>query len=252
LLSKRAVLLLLHGLGGNGRVWDSLISHCPGYEIVAPDLAGHGSGPRLGRYELSDHVEDLAGRLSRSLSDRPVSVAAHSLGAVIAVELISELARSGANIENAVLFSMKTTWPPDDLAALQRPALQPPRVFETREAAAERFLRGTGLTGLLNSSHPAVSLGIRLVDQGWEIAADPGTHALTPPPVEQLRGRIDACTCRVTLARGSKDRFASEEDMAPLGPSVVPLADCGHNPHVEAPHLIAQLLEHRGDACDEG
>ena len=38
-------LTLLHGFTQSGRSWDELASLLPGYEILAPDLRGHGSNP---------------------------------------------------------------------------------------------------------------------------------------------------------------------------------------------------------------
>jgi len=54
-------LLLLHGLGDNAAVWSSLgDALAPNYQIVAPDLRGHGdsSKPDLG-YTFADIITDL-------------------------------------------------------------------------------------------------------------------------------------------------------------------------------------------------
>jgi len=84
-------LILLHGLGVSGAVWQGVGRLLgPTMRLVAPDLRGHGESdkPSAG-YLPRDYVGDLAALLGHEPS-RPLGVLGHSLGAVIAVQLAAE------------------------------------------------------------------------------------------------------------------------------------------------------------------
>src|SRR4051794_16251117 len=84
-------LVLLHGLGVSGAVWQGagrLLT--PTVRLIAPDLRGHGESdkPSAG-YLPRDYVGDIAALLAHEPS-RPLAVLGPSLGAVIAAHLASE------------------------------------------------------------------------------------------------------------------------------------------------------------------
>jgi pimeloyl-ACP methyl ester carboxylesterase len=84
-------LVLLHGLGVSGAVWQGagrLLA--PTVRLIAPDLRGHGESdkPSAG-YLPRDYVGDIAALLAHEPS-RPLSVLGHSLGAVVAALLAAE------------------------------------------------------------------------------------------------------------------------------------------------------------------
>jgi pimeloyl-ACP methyl ester carboxylesterase len=72
--------LLLHGIVSAGATWWRLAETLAedGYEVVAPDLRGHGSSPRARSYLLADHVADL-----RALGTGWDLVVGHSLGGLL-------------------------------------------------------------------------------------------------------------------------------------------------------------------------
>ncbi len=83
------VLLLLHGLGATGEVWDGLVSSLAGRwpgEILVADLPGHGRSAPLARYSFGALTAALAGALEPG---RPVAVLGHSLGGVVGLALAS-------------------------------------------------------------------------------------------------------------------------------------------------------------------
>lgn len=78
-------LILLHGLADCGMVWSSLIEHLAAeYDIVAPDLRGHGesSKPETG-YSSLEIIDDLEALLDHLDWDR-VHVLGHSWGGKLA------------------------------------------------------------------------------------------------------------------------------------------------------------------------
>ena len=87
--SGEPVLLLLHGLGATGDVWEGwrplLAQRWPG-RWLAPDLPGHGGSPPLPGYtfeSLATAVADLVGTSARTV------VLGHSLGGVVGLALAS-------------------------------------------------------------------------------------------------------------------------------------------------------------------
>lgn len=86
-----APIVLLHGLGVSGAVWQGigrLIGELG--RLVAPDLRGHGESdkPSAG-YLPRDYVGDISALLAHEPS-RPLAVIGHSLGAVVAAQLAAE------------------------------------------------------------------------------------------------------------------------------------------------------------------
>jgi pimeloyl-ACP methyl ester carboxylesterase len=84
-------MLLLHGLGVAGAVWQSFARRLlPDFAAVAPDLRGHGKSdaPPQG-YEPHDYAADLAKMISEQRL-APLPVVGHSLGALVALTLADQ------------------------------------------------------------------------------------------------------------------------------------------------------------------
>ena len=91
LASDGPTLVLLHGLGASGAVWQGIGRRLsPPFRLVAPDLRGHGDSdkPSAG-YLPRDYVGDVAALLGHEAA-RSADVLGHSLGAVVATILASE------------------------------------------------------------------------------------------------------------------------------------------------------------------
>ncbi len=81
-------ILLLHGLGVSGSVWQAFARRlAPRFAAVCPDLRGHGASdaPAAG-YAPEDYAHDLIGLWGTAL-DGAAPVVGHSLGALVAVAL---------------------------------------------------------------------------------------------------------------------------------------------------------------------
>jgi pimeloyl-ACP methyl ester carboxylesterase len=95
------VLLLLHGVTRVWSDWESLIPELArDWRVVAVDHSGHGDSPRTpGEYLVADYARHTVAFLRRKFT-RPVAVAGHSLGAMVALSLAAEC---GPQIVRAIL-----------------------------------------------------------------------------------------------------------------------------------------------------
>jgi pimeloyl-ACP methyl ester carboxylesterase len=119
-------LVLLHGLGANGRVREGWPQ-----PRFAPDLPGHGCATALPAYTFSSMAAAVAGTLPVR---RDVVIVGHSLGGVVALELAS--GRYGVQVDRVVALGVKVTWSKDDLGRAAALAQKPVAWFDSREDAA--------------------------------------------------------------------------------------------------------------------
>ncbi len=128
-------ILLLHGLGVGGAVWQAFARRLlPTFAAIAPDLRGHGASdaPASG-YEPADYAMDLAELLAALLPAAvPVPVVGHSLGALVGLAL--------ADLRPELVSWLVMMDPPLD-PTLSNPEV--PEVYRLRRAphgALERYL----------------------------------------------------------------------------------------------------------------
>jgi pimeloyl-ACP methyl ester carboxylesterase len=236
--SGEPVLLLLHGLGATGDVWQGwrplLAPRWPG-RWLAPDLPGHGGSPPLSSYSF----ESLAAAVAETVgTDGRAVVLGHSLGGVVGLAL----AGGGFQVpvQAVIGLGIKVAWSPDELDRARALALRSPVWFASRDEAAARYLRISGLAGLLTGTEAAVDAGLREQDGHWRLAMDPGAFGVGAPEMARLLARSQA---PVTLARGEHDAMNTDEQFARLGVPTVTLPGLRHNAHVENPDLASTLLD---------
>ena len=232
------VLLLLHGLGATGDVWEGwrplLDRRWPG-RWLAPDLPGHGGSPPLSSYtfeSLAAAVAGLVGAGTRTV------VLGHSLGGVVGLALAG--GGFAVPVQAVIGLGIKVAWTEEELGRARALADRPPAWFASRDEAAARYLRVSGLAGLLTAAEPAVDAGLREQHGRWRLAMDPGAFAVGAPDMTQLLAR---CHAPVTLARGEHDAMNTHEQLTRLGVPAVTLPGLGHNAHVENPILSSSLLD---------
>jgi pimeloyl-ACP methyl ester carboxylesterase len=143
-------------------------------------------------------------------------------------------------VQAVIGLGIKVSWTDEDLARAQAVAARPTAWFASHDEAAARYLRVSGLAGLLPANDTAVDAGLREQDGRWQLAMDPQTFAVGAPDMAQLLARSKA---QVTLARGEHDPMNTDEQLARLGVPTVTLPALGHNAHVESPELSIALLD---------
>ncbi|NIK56056.1 alpha/beta fold hydrolase [Kribbella shirazensis] len=224
-----ANLVLLHGLGANGRVWDTWP-----HSKHAPDLPGHGSAAPLSSYTFAAMAEAVAADLAVR---RDVVLLGHSLGGVIALELAS--GRYDVTVRRVVALGVKVSWTADDLARASALAQKPSAWFATRDEAAARFLKVSGLQGLVDPAGAVVDHGLIEQEGRWRLAMDPGTFGVGAPDMPAL---IAASQADVVLARGERDPMNTDAELHALHHQVVTLPGLGHNAQVEDPDAVVALV----------
>lgn len=236
--SGEPLLLLLHGLGASGDVWAGwrplLAQRWPG-RWLAPDLPGHGGSPPLTAYTFDGLAAAVVGVMPPSSG---IVVLGHSLGGVVGLAMADR--KHGLPVQAVIGLGIKTDWTDEDLDRAMAFASRPPALFTSRDDAAARYLRVSGLAGLLPADDPAVDAGLRERDGQWRLAMDPAAFAVGAPDMRQLLALSQA---PVTLARGEHDPMNSVEQLARLAVPALTLPGLGHNAHVEAPDQVITLLD---------
>jgi pimeloyl-ACP methyl ester carboxylesterase len=236
--SGEPLLVLLHGLGATGDVWGGwwplLARRWPG-RWLAPDLPGHGGSPPLAAYTFDGYAAAVASIVPPGAR---VVVLGHSLGGVVGLALAS--GRFPVPVQAVIGLGIKVVWSDEDLDRAQVLARRPPVWFASRDEAAARYLRVSGLAGLVPDGDPAVDAGLREQNGQWRLAMDPGAFAVGAPDMGQLLAGSQA---PVTLARGEHDPMNTDEQLARLGAPTVTLPGLGHNAHVESPERSITLLD---------
>lgn len=242
------LLLLLHGMGATGGVWQPLLDvalrQWP-YRWAAPDLPGHGRSPALTRYSygaVAAHVAEAAGGAD---GDGDVVVVGHSFGGVVGLALASGW--FGLPVSYVVALGVKVSWSPDELAAMQRLGGREERWFDDERDARERYLKLAGLAGLVAADSPLAGDGV-VSDGGRHRAAWHGGAALVgAPPMRSLIAAIDPD--RFVVARGEHDHMVSDRDVTSLGVRPATLPGVGHNAHVENPGAVWDFVRRRLDGA---
>jgi pimeloyl-ACP methyl ester carboxylesterase len=237
--SGEHLLLLLHGLGATGAVWDRLLllveNSWPGPWAV-PDLRGHGRSVAEPPYGFAVHAADAAGLVAASGAAR-VTVLGHSFGGVVGAVLAGGW--FGVDVAQVVAVGVKIEWTDDDVARARSMAARPPQVFATATEAADRHLKLAGLRALAEPSDPVAAAGVREVDGGFVVALDPRAFGAVGPRVETVLARSEA---PLRLAAGSADPMVGLEAMRRVDPHAVLLDGAGHNAHWEVPDAVWSLL----------
>ncbi|WP_419838061.1 alpha/beta fold hydrolase [Candidatus Poriferisodalis sp.] len=241
-MTEPPVVVLLHGLGANRHVWDVVaeLLSARGISVLAPDFRGHGRAPWTGHYSFGAMAADVAEVLHRDYNGAPYAVAGHSMGGAVALALASGW--FGPVPASVAAIGVKIRWSDEELARIDGLAARPPRRFDDRQAAAEWFLKLSGLFGVIPADDPrleaAIDAGVAS-DSGqelpWRTAQDPATVGVGPPDLAAL---LPAAKCAVVMALGEHDPLVAPAHHMDLSSAAAT------NPHaaaVTAPHVFVGL-----------
>lgn len=243
-----STLLLLHGMGATSGVWADVVAELewPG-DVRAIDLAGHGQAAWLSRDSTSNYSPDgLAAAVSEQCDvDEDTVVVGHSLGGVVALCLASGNYRPA--VRAAIGLGIKMSWSDDEVSGMAKIADRGVRHFGSRDEAVARYLRVSGLDGLVGADHPAVEHAVVEVEEGWRLAQDPATFAQNPVDMGALMSgarasKVGPAGAQVILGAGSDDPMVSEEEMLAHVDTPRMAASSGHNLQIDQPAWVATLI----------
>ena len=231
--------LLLHGLGATGEVWEGLTDLIDRNKAgcwLAPDFRGHGRSPWERPYTYGSLMSDLiplVNEFSRLV------VIGHSMGGVVGLMLGGAL----PNVERVLGVGIKVSWNEAELEQMQALSTRPVRWWATKAEAVERYLKVSGLIGLVNPDSSTAQCGVVAGDDGqYRLAADPAIYAVGQPPVAEL---VQAARCEVVLACGEHDKMVSAGELSALDAAARELPSLGHNAQVEDPEQVWLLAIER-------
>ena len=230
------LLVLLHGLGTTREVWQPMLELAPRYwngSWIAPDLRGHGASPPAEDYTLGTHAGDVGALVRSSGPWTGVVVLGHSMGGAAALALAS--GAFGISPSRVFGLGIKVTWTAEEREKLALFARTSPRPFASREEAIERYLRVSGLRGLVEEESRIAQAGIKAAGDRWELAASPATASLGAPPMSEL---VAEAKCPFHLGRGTTDALVSIEELRRFDPDAEDIGATGHNAMVEEPSTV--------------
>ncbi len=248
--SGRSRVLLLHGAGGSGHIWEPL-TRClsPEFGCLAPDLPGHGGSAGAPRRALS--LPGMAAALAELLEQLQVApdvIIAHSAGVALAAQLITAgVLRPGGLCGIApalVLPAMELgspLWPgiarlmaTPTVAGLATALLGTPERLQSvirrtgSRLSAERIAPYLELTRQSSHLHGVLSMFAE-----WDVGP--------------LQARLHSITCPVLLVAGVRDPWFPPDAVArvaalfPAGQIVT--LPAGHLVVDELPERLAELIE---------
>jgi pimeloyl-ACP methyl ester carboxylesterase len=231
--SGSPALVLLHGLGANGEAWNRMLpivrERWRGSWLV-PDLRGHGRSGHRAPYSYGAYASDIALLLPQG---EEVTIIGHSMGGVVALALATGW--YGVKVKEVAAFGLQIRWTAEEEDRLRQLAGAPVRWFDTHAEAIDRYLKVSGLIGLVDTASAEAKSGVVEVDGHFRLASDPLINAAIGPRVTDLAA---AARAPLRLAAGSKDPMVSAADMMPFDASPTIFAGAGHNAHLEKPEDV--------------
>lgn len=246
-------VLCVHGYGDQGPVWEDLAQSCvaAGYQVIAPDLRGHGLSSHSasgGGSTLLELVEDLE-ELCEQLELRDVGLVAHSFGTLVAAtfaavrpERVSALCLVEPVLPDASALGVAERFA-RSLQARKRRATHAP--FTTREEALRRFA----------DIHPSMPPSSRDALANRLVLQTPSGLAwrseVIPIDLSSVFSRADYLALLSSLDKPAVHVFGSEsdrispEDAASVSralPGQVIRLGGGHSIHYERPSAVADAL----------
>ena len=233
-------LLLIHGLGGSGRVWDPVLPLLEG-EVLVLDMPGFGAAPPLPD-EVEPTAANLAAALHAACAERGVErphVAGNSLGGWVGLEMgRAGWAASVTAISPAGLWRAPIGPSESNARALAR-RLRPLVAAGLRIPAVRR--RALGTFAAYPERIPA-DAGRELV-LGWIDANgyDGANRAMRTHIFDPAGYPEDV---PVTIAWGEHDRLVGppKPERRPEGARFLVLPGVGHTPTWDDPELVARTL----------
>ncbi|MCZ4353856.1 alpha/beta fold hydrolase [Roseovarius aestuarii] len=236
-LSNTARVVLIHGFGADRTTWHALRGLLPvSYQVLAPDLPGHGKAPNGQMNRLGDFVSYLADWIAdQGLED--CHLVGHSLGGALAIAL----ADSGCVVTRSMTLISPAGLGPDInggfVQGIARSTTPDTLTQWLSVMVADRKCLPAGLAqGMLRQRANGVR-GETLAQMADALFAE-STQGF------DMRDALARYAGALRVIWGRQDRIipARHADELPDTAALHLLSDTGHVPHLERPSLIARLI----------
>lgn len=229
-------VVLLHGLMGSGACWTPLArALAPAFDVVMPDLRGHGasSAPEHG-YRYDDLADDVDGLLDQLALARPVLLG-HSMGGMTAAVVAS---RRRADLRGLVLVDPTFLTP-----ERQREVHASDVAGQHRKAIA---LGKDGLVAQARARSPRRSLALITIQAEARLATSMAAFDVLTPPNPDYREVVRAIAVPSLLVVGddpvvTPTMAAELEALNPRLRTEV-IANAGHGLPFEQPERLAEVV----------
>ena len=228
-------LLLIHGYTDSSRSYAGLSAMLPGFNLVIPDLPGHGASSARQQTGITGYACDIETLIDHLGLERLIIVG-HSMGGMIATELAAKL---GDRVEALVILASSLTpaMPDDGFLAM---AIE--RFSDPIDPADPFFDDWHGCARPVDPAFLAVARR-----EAAAMPADVWRRIFKGMSSLDLRKLAGTVTCPVLALSGADDPLFGPDEQARLVAAFPnargrTLAGHGHNLHWEDPALVAKLL----------
>ncbi|HXP53600.1 MAG TPA: alpha/beta hydrolase [Streptosporangiaceae bacterium] len=240
-------IVLVHGGGAHAHWWDHIAPLlAQDRRVVALDLSGHGDSDRRDSYSMTAWAQEILAVAADAGLTEPPTVIGHSMGGLVTLRLAS---RYGTRIAGAVIIDSPVRdrdLTPEEIAARERRAFGPLRVYPTREVAMTHFRTIPPQETLPYTAAHVAATSIRPTPDGdgWTWKFDPHIFAREPFGATDVLTRLD---CRVALFRAEHGIMSVQmsqvmyDRLGRVAP-VIEIPAAGHHVMLDQPvALIAAL-----------
>jgi pimeloyl-ACP methyl ester carboxylesterase len=240
-------IVLVHGGGAHAHWWDHIAPLlAQDRRVVALDLSGHGDSDRRETYSMTTWAREILAVAAGAGLTEPPTVIGHSMGGLVTLRLAS---RYGAQIAGAVVIDSPVRdrdLTPEEMAARERRAFGPLRVYPTREDAIAHFRTIPPQETLPYTAAHVAATSVRPAPhgEGWTWKFDRRIFAREPFGATDVLTRLD---CRVALFRAEHGIMSAQmsqvmyDRLGRVAP-VIEIPAAGHHVLLDQPvALIAAL-----------
>jgi pimeloyl-ACP methyl ester carboxylesterase len=240
-------IVLVHGGGAHAHWWDHIAPLlAQDRRVVALDLSGHGDSDRRETYSMTTWAREILAVAADAGLTEPPTVIGHSMGGLVTLRLAS---RYGAQIAGAVVIDSPVRdrdLTPEEMAARERRAFGPLRVYPTREDAIAHFRTIPPQETLPYTAAHVAATSVRPAPhgEGWTWKFDRRIFAREPFGATDVLTRLD---CRVALFRAEHGIMSAQmsqvmyDRLGRVAP-VIEIPAAGHHVLLDQPvALIAAL-----------
>ena len=205
-------LVLVHGGGAHAHWWDHIAPLLAlDRRVLALDLSGHGDSGRRDTYTLDAWATEVLAVAADAGLTEPPTVIGHSMGGLVTLRLASLF---GAQLAGAVVIDSPVRnrdLTPEEMAARERRAFGPLRVYPSREDAIAHFrtippqetlpyaAAHVAATSVRPAPAPAAAGGPAGTGDGWTWKFDP--RIFGREPFGAAAATLNRMDCRIALFR---------------------------------------------------